>query len=154
MNGRRKDEGGRMKDEVGAGLCACPDGDGRPLSSVLRPLFVLVCLFVWAWSGVCGGAETEPEMTASLVPNQTSVGGIITLTLQFQLPEGAHLAPETEVTGLEGFQVLDRHVALKRPEKTMASRKVSLCPFPGNVAFSSWWIALIPDRWGPFPFHM
>jgi|GEM_PF-366288 hypothetical protein len=141
MNGRRKDEGGRMKDEVGAGLCACPDGNDRPLSSVLCPLFILLFLFVWAWSGVCGGAETEPEMTASLVPNQTSVGGVITLTLRFQLPEGAHLAPETEVTGLEGFQVLNRHVALKGPEKTEGEQKDAIVPLSGECD-----IQLMVDR--------
>ncbi|MCD6295069.1 MAG: hypothetical protein J7M20_09180 [Deltaproteobacteria bacterium] len=141
MNGRRKDEGGRMKDEVGAGLCACPDGDSRPLSSVLRPLFLLVCLLVWVWSGVCWGAETGPEMTASLVPNQTGVGGVITLTLRFQLPEGAHLAPETEVTGLEGFQVLDRHVTFKTPKINDGEQKNSIGPVSGECR-----IQLMVDR--------
>ncbi|OQY43604.1 MAG: hypothetical protein B6240_12095 [Desulfobacteraceae bacterium 4572_87] len=74
--------------------------------------FMVLCLFVWAWAGssVWGGDITGPYMTATLVPNQTSVGGIITLTLRFQLPEGAHLATETEVSGLEGFQVLGRNI--------------------------------------------
>lgn len=103
--------------------------------------FVLVCLFVWAWSGVCGGAETEPEMTASLVPNQTRVGGVIALTLRFQLPEGARLAPETEVTGLEGFQVLDRHVTLKGPEKNDGEQKSSIVSVSGECG-----IQLMVDR--------
>lgn len=141
MNGRRKDEGGRMKAEVGAGPCACPGGDGRSLFSVLCSLFVLVCLFVWAWSGVCGGAETEPEMTASLVPDQAGVGGVITLTLQFQLPEGAHLAPGPEVTGLEGFQVLDRHVPLKGPKKNDDEQKNPIGPVSGECR-----IQLMVDR--------
>ena len=143
-----KDEGGRMKDEVGAGLCACPDGDGCPLPSLLcpppsalRPLFLLLCLFVWAWSGVCGSAETEPAMTASLVPNQTRVGGVITLTLRFQLPEGAHLGPETEITGLEGFQVLDRHITLKGPGKNHAEQKNPIVPVSGECG-----IQLMVDR--------
>ncbi|MCF8129339.1 MAG: hypothetical protein K9N10_12550 [Deltaproteobacteria bacterium] len=71
----------------------------------------VVCLFVWAWSGTRGGAEGKPEMTASLVPNQTSVGGVITLTLKFKLPKGARVAPKPEVKGLDGFQVLDRHMS-------------------------------------------
>jgi len=75
-------------------------------------IMVVACLFVWAWSGACGGAEGKPEMTASLVPNQTSVGGVITLTLKFKLPKGARVAPKPEVKGLDGFQVLDRHMSL------------------------------------------
>ncbi len=78
---------------------------GRPL-----PIIALVCLLVWAWSGGCGNAEGEPAMTASLVPNQTSVGGIVTLTLKFELPKGAHVVAEPEVSGLEGFQILDRRM--------------------------------------------
>jgi hypothetical protein len=109
---------------------------GRPL-----PIIVMACLFVWAWSGVCGSAETEPEMTASLVPNQTRVGGVIALTLRFQLPEGAHLAPETEVTGLEGFRVLDRHVTLKEPEKNDGEQKSSIVPVSGECG-----IQLMVDR--------
>jgi len=100
---------------------------GRPLLTI-----VVLCLFVWAWSGVEGGVETEPEMTASLVPNQTSVGGVITLTLRFQLPEGARLAPETEVSGLEGFQVLDRNIALDGERKNDGKQKNSAMPIQGE----------------------
>ena len=57
-----------------------------------------------------GETETEPEMTASLVPNQTSVGGIVTLVLKFRLPKGSHVAPEPQVSGLEGFLILDRQM--------------------------------------------
>jgi len=109
---------------------------GRPLLTI-----VVLCLFVWAWSGVCGSAETEPEMTASLVPNQTRVGGVIALTLRFQLPEGARLAPETEVTGLEGFQVLDRHITLKEPEKNDGNQKDFIVPVSGECG-----IQLMVDR--------
>ncbi len=105
------------------------------------PIIVVVCLLVWAWSGVCGSAETEPEMTASLVPNQTSVGGVIALTLRFQLPEGARLAPETEVTGLGGFQVLDRHITLKEPEKNDGNQKDFIVPVSGECG-----IQLMVDR--------
>ena len=143
MNGGRKTEDGRRRTE-----------DGRPLSSVLCLLFVLLCLFVWAWSGVCGGAETKPEMTASLVPNQTSVGGLITLTLRFQLPVGARLASEAdsakitnattagpEVLGLEGFQVLDRKITLKGPGKNEGEQKRSIVPVSGECG-----IQLMVDR--------
>jgi hypothetical protein len=88
---------------------------GRPL-----PIIVVACILVWAWSGACGGAEGKPAMTASLVPNQTSVGGIVTLTLKFELPKGAHVAPEPEVSGLEGFQILDRHMAPENSGKKEA----------------------------------
>ncbi len=137
MNGGRKAEDRGQRTEDGGQRAE----EGRPPSSVFRPLFLLACLFVWAWSGVCGGAETEPEMTASLVPNQTRVGGVITLTLRFQLPEGAHLAPETQVMGLEGFQVLDRHVTLKEPEKNHAEQKNHIAPVSGECG-----IRLMVDR--------
>ena len=130
LNGRQMTEGG-MPSSV-----FCP-----PLPSVLCPLFVLVCLFVWAWSGVCGSAETKPEMTATLVPNQTSVGSIITLTLRFQLPEGAHLAPETEVNGLEGFQVLDRNITFDSAGKNDGKQKNSVMPIQGECC-----IKLLVDR--------
>ena len=160
MNGRRKDEGGRMKEQVGAGLCACPDGDGhpptaalcplspvlRPPSSALRPLFVLLYLFLWAYPALCGGAEIEPEMTASLVPNQTRVGGVITLTLGFQLPEGARLAREPEIGGLEGFQVLDRRVTLKGPGKKGGGQENSIVPVSGECS-----VQLMVNRLGSGP---
>ncbi|MBW2708454.1 MAG: hypothetical protein JRD04_04075 [Deltaproteobacteria bacterium] len=134
MNGgRTAEDGGRRTD------------GGRRRTDGLRPLLVLVCLLVWAWSGVCGGTETGPEMTASLVPNQTKVGGVITLTLRFQLPEGAHLASEAdsakvanaatagpEVRGLEGFQVLDWHVALDEPRENNGGQKNSKMPVSGE----------------------
>ena len=106
------------------------------------PLVVL-CLFVWAWagSGVWGGDETGPYMTASLVPNQTSVGGVITLVLRFQLPKGAHLAPETEVSGLEGFQVLDRNMTLDGAGKNDGKQKNSVMPIQGEYR-----IKLMVDR--------
>ena len=64
-----------------------------------RFFFLIMCLFMGVWSGseICAGAEAVPQMTASLVPNQTNVGGIVTLTLKFHLPAGAKLAPEPVV---------------------------------------------------------
>ena len=99
-----------------------------------RLLFLALCLFAWAGpaSGVWGEKITEPEMTATLVPNQTSVGGVITLTLRFQLPEGARLAPETEVGGLEGFQVLDRNIALDGARKNDGKQKASAMSIQGE----------------------
>ena len=87
--------------------------------------FMVLCLFVWAGtgSGAWGENKTEPSMTATLVPNQTGVGGIIALTLRFQLPEGARLATETEVGGLEGFQVLDRNIAFYNTKNDGAENK-------------------------------
>jgi len=102
---------------------------GRPL-----PIIVVICLFVWACfgSGVWGGAETKSEMTASLVPNQTSVGGVIALTLRFQLPEGARLVPEPDVSGLEGFQVLERHLTLDGMDKKDGAGKSPASPLSGQ----------------------
>ena len=95
---------------------------------------ILLCLVVWIFpvSGVWGEDKTESEMTATLVPNQTSVGGVITLTLRFRLPEGARLAPETEVSGLEGFQVLDRNIALDGAGKKGGKQKKSAISVQGE----------------------
>ncbi|MCP4574904.1 MAG: hypothetical protein GY846_01265 [Deltaproteobacteria bacterium] len=111
---------------------------GRPL-----PIIVVLCLLVWAWSvsGVWGGNEPGPYMTATLVPNQTSVGGVITLTLRFQLPEGARLAPETEINGLEGFQVLDRNITFDGAGKNDGKQKNSVMPILGECR-----IKLLVDR--------
>ena len=100
----------------------------------ILPFMVLLSLFVWAGfvSEVLGESETGPAMTAALVPNQTNVGGIITLTLRFQLPEGARLAPETEVNGLEGFQVLDRNITLNGAGKNDGKQKKSPMPIQGE----------------------
>ena len=96
--------------------------------------FMVLCLFVWAWSGsaVFGGGKTGPYMTATLVPNQTSVGGIIALTLRFQLPEGARLATETEVGGLEGFQLLGRNMAFDGAKNKDGKQENSDTPTQGE----------------------
>jgi hypothetical protein len=108
-----------------------PHNPGAPKR---RLPFMMLCLLVWAWSvsGVWGENKPGPDMTASLVPNQTSVGGVITLTLRFQLPEGARLAPETEVGGLEGFQVLNRNIVLDGAGKKDGKQKNSTMPLQGE----------------------
>jgi hypothetical protein len=115
----------------------------NPAGLKRRLLFMVLCLFVWAWpgSGVWGENESGPYMTASLVPNQTSVGGVITLTLRFQLSEGARLAPETEVSGLEGFQVLDRNITFDGAGKNDGKQKNSVMPIQGECR-----IKLLVDR--------
>ena len=56
-------------------------------------------------------AAPEPGLTALLDRESAPVGGTLTLTLNFSLPEGAHLPPDPSVSGLEGLTVLDRRVS-------------------------------------------
>jgi len=102
---------------------------GRPL-----PIIVVVCLFLWACpiSEVWGNPGVKPEMTATLVPNQTSVGGIITLTLKLQLPKGASVASKPEIKGLDGFQVLDLHTTLDGSKKEGEDQRRSTLPVSGE----------------------
>ncbi len=83
-------------------------------------VFTMLACLVGVWfassgSNALADTETEPGLTASLVPNQTSVGGIITLQLKFRLPKGARPAPKPMVTGLNGLEILDRQMTPKIP---------------------------------------
>ncbi len=96
------------------------------MKGLKRHLFLLTpCFFLLAWSpsAVCKTAGSDAEMTAVLVPNQTSVGGIITLTLKFRLLEGAHVTRQQALKGLEGFQILDRQLIPEDPLKTKDGAK-------------------------------
>ena len=90
-----------------------------------RFFLIMLCFFMGAWFGpeICVGAETAPQMTASLVPNQTNVGGIVTLTLKFHLPAGAHLAPEPSFKGLAGFRILDQRMIPDNAQKITDGKK-------------------------------
>ena len=96
---------------------------------------------VWPGSEICVGAETVPQMTASLVPNQTNVGGIVTLTLKFHLPAGAHLAPEPAVKGLAGFRTLDQQMIPDDAQKMTDGKKS-----PGGVISGEYHIRLMVNR--------
>ena len=96
-----------------------------------------------AWFGpeICVGAETAPQMTALLVPNQTNVGGIVTLTLKFHLPAGAHLAPEPVVEGLPGFRILDQQMIPEAAQKMTDGKKS-----PGAVISGEYHLRLMVNR--------
>ncbi|MCG6878354.1 MAG: hypothetical protein LJE96_04295 [Deltaproteobacteria bacterium] len=114
------------------------------LKGLKRRFFLMIlCFFVGAWSGseICVGAETAPQMTASLVPNQTSVGGIITLTLKLQLPTGARLAPEPVVKGLAGFRILDQQMIPDDTQKKTDGKKS-----PDTVVSGEYHIRLMVNR--------
>lgn len=108
-----------------------------------RFFLIMLCFFMGAWSAseVCVGAGTAPQMTVSLVPNQTSVGGVITLILKFQLPAGARLAPEPVVKGLEGFRILDQQM-IPNDAKRKADGKKS----PGMAISGEYHIRLMVNR--------
>ena len=103
----------------------------------------MLCFFtaVFSASEICVGAETVPQMTASLVPNQTNVGGIITLTLKFQLPTGARLAPEPAIKGLAGFRILDQRMNPDNAQKTADGKKS-----PGGVISGEYHLRLMVNR--------
>jgi len=95
----------------------------------------------WSASEGYVDAETAPQMTASLVPNQTSVGGIITLTLKFQLPTGARLAPEPVVKGFAGLRMLDQQMIPNDTKKKVDGKKS-----PGTVISGEYHIRLMVNR--------
>ncbi|EFK11285.1 conserved hypothetical protein [delta proteobacterium NaphS2] len=97
---------------------------------------------VFSGSEICVGAEPAPQMTASLVPNQTNVGGIVTLTLKFQLPAGAHLAPEPAVKGLAGFRILDQQMMIPDDARKKTDGKKS----PDTVVSGEYHIRLMVNR--------
>lgn len=68
-------------------------------------------------SDPAANVKATSEITATLLPDQARVGGIVTLTLRFHLPDGARLSPEPAIQGLEGFQVLDRKIIISQPIK-------------------------------------
>ncbi len=104
------------------------------LKGLKRRFFFWVLLLWVCPTGVWGSFEPKPEMTASLVPNQTSVGGVITLTLKFQLPKGAHVAPKPDVKGLDGFQVLEQRLTLDVPREKADARNNPSMPVSGQIS--------------------
>ena len=114
------------------------------LKSLERRFFLIImCCFmgVWPGSGICVGAEAVPQMTASLVPNQTNVGGIVTLTLKFHLPTGAQFAPEPVVKGLAGFRILDQQMIPDDAQQKTDGKKS-----PGTVVSGEYRLRLMVNR--------
>ncbi|MBU0733136.1 MAG: hypothetical protein KJ573_05125 [Proteobacteria bacterium] len=70
----------------------------------------LVCILLS--SGVAGAADGRDKplsgLRATWVPVSARVGSIVTLTLSYHLPEGAHLPPDIQVKGLEGLTIEGR----------------------------------------------
>ena len=58
--------------------------------------------------------ETLPHLTVSLDQNSARVGSVVDLTLSYRLPEGASLAANPEIKGLENLTILERNVSHDR----------------------------------------
>lgn len=77
-------------------------------------VFVMVGLLLF--SGI-SAAETNirtslPGLSASLDRESAKLGSIVTLTLDYRLPEGAQLAADAEIKGLEGITTVERVTGL------------------------------------------
>ena len=73
---------------------------------------IAAALIVQSWTGLSWSESGSPEppgrLTASMDRDSAPVGSIVSLSLAYQLPEGATLPEEREITGLEEMTVLDR----------------------------------------------
>lgn len=53
-------------------------------------------------------AASGPRLTAALDRDSAEVGAVVSLTLRYELPEGARLPEKREIGGLEGLTVLEK----------------------------------------------
>ena len=76
------------------------------------PAFALFSLLMLLWAGAAPASKAgmEPGLTATLDRTSTPVGGTVTLTLQYRLPEGASPAKEIDITGLEDLTEVGRNI--------------------------------------------
>lgn len=66
-------------------------------------------------SGPCRAVQAPPgtpRLTVSATPSPVTVGGIVTLTLNCELPAGAHA--DSEIRGIEGLSVVKKEASGKR----------------------------------------
>lgn len=74
---------------------------------------VLFCILFWPWISTAGAEPGNPpgaELSASLDRDSGRVGDIVLLTLDYKLPDGARIAGELGVKGLEDITILDRQI--------------------------------------------
>ena len=71
-------------------------------------VLLLFCLFRAFMATVAGANEDRSQkgLTASMIPPSAQVGSVVTLILQYVLPEGAHLPEKAGIKGLDGLTVL------------------------------------------------
>lgn len=68
---------------------------------------------VWPLSSWCDATAhgTTPEMKASLSRSSAELGSLVTLTIQYHLPEGTSLPEKLPLKGLEGLTVVKQELA-------------------------------------------
>jgi hypothetical protein len=75
-------------------------------------LLILLALIVVAWPGFLWSQDDRsnsgPGLTASLDRDSALVGELVELTLRYELPEGARLPEDSEISGIEGLAVIQR----------------------------------------------
>lgn len=84
-----------------------------PVSIFVSVLYVSIFLFFGLFFTGVPGAEdkdgdNEKRLSVSLSHESASIGSIVTLTLEYRLPEGAHLPQEIKVQGLDDMTVVDQ----------------------------------------------
>ena len=86
----------------------------------------LLLLFLFCLSLALGATGTEADgegsqggLTASVTPPSARVGDVVTLLLQYVLPEGARLPDKAGIKGLEGLTILDLE-NIPSAEKTLS----------------------------------
>jgi len=75
-------------------------------------LFVLLCRPVLSFQD--DREDAEPSLSASLDQDSATVGSVVTLILNYRLPEGAGFYDIPEIGGLENLTQVDREIGLEQ----------------------------------------
>ena len=81
-------------------------------SAFLTTIFFVLAILIYPAISLSQGTEnaSNPRLKALFDRNSAKVGSRVTLTLNYHLPDGAHLSKKLKVKGLENLSIIDRSI--------------------------------------------